>query len=167
MVKFVADLLFGNVEGGANPFTITVLSILGVMIILGFVGLLWNIKWCREKSICVTIRSVNNVTEQHFLSHFAIFVLFALSFDLSRVAMFSSFMFITLFIGIVYVNNKLFYINPFLNILGYNFYEVKFVREGESEERSAKIFYRGNLKVTDELCYVKVRNIHFSFVERN
>ncbi|MCL2587115.1 MAG: hypothetical protein FWE31_02630 [Firmicutes bacterium] len=162
-VRFIADIIFDNVV--ANAFTITVLCFMGLMIILGLIGLLWNIKWCREKSERVIIKQANNITDQHFLGYFSIFILFALGFDLSRVSMFGLFLCITLFIGIVYIQNKLFFINPFLNILGFNFYEIKYVKVGQTETRTTKIFYRGRLIVTNDPCNIKLKNEHFSFLE--
>ena len=41
-------------------------------------------------------------------------------------------------IGIVYVKNKLFYINPFLNILGFNFYDITFKTIGKNTKEYQK-----------------------------
>jgi len=184
-VKFLADLAFGNVE--ANAFTICVLCFLALLIVLGILGLFWSIKWHKGKSESIIIKRAHNITDQHFLGYFSIFILFALSFDLSKVSMFAAFLFITFFVGIVYVRNKLFYINPFLNILGFSFYEVTYithagdgidsnqcwaggeynpVKQNDTEQKVVKIFYRGKLEVSDKPYKVKLKNAHFSFVEK-
>ena len=164
-IKFLADLAFDNVE--ANAFVICVLCLLGLLIILGIVGLVWNIRWNQDKSERIIIKSAINITDQHFLGYLSIFILFALGFDLSKVSMSAIFMFITIFVGKVYLHNKLFYINPFLNILGFNFFEIRYVKEGESQERVAKIFYRGQLTASDEVHSVKLKNEHFSFIDKD
>ena len=163
-VKFLVDLFLGNVE--ANAFTICVLVFLLLLIILGVIGLLWNIIWCRDESVDVVIKTSKNITDQHFLGYLSIFILFALSFDLTKVSMFCIFLFILIFVGIVYVNNKLFYINPFLNILGFNFYEITYQCDGDTENKTAKIFYRGELKAVNKHCRIKLKNDHFSFIDK-
>ena len=67
-------------------------------------------------------------------------------------------------IGFVYVKNKLFFINPFLNILGYNFYNITYRIVGNEKEESTKIFYKGDL-VSNKRYWVKIKDENFSFVD--
>ena len=170
-VKFLADLIFGNVE--ACAFTITVLCILALLIVLGIIGLLWNIRWARDSSDIIIINEAQNITDKSFLGYFAIFILFALTFNLELVSMFAVFTFITIFVGIVYINNKLFYINPFLNILGFNFYHVTYTLHPSINQPSPlhkkttiKLFYRGKLTASQTPYHVKLKNEHFSFIDK-
>ncbi|MCL2540249.1 MAG: hypothetical protein FWE53_02300 [Firmicutes bacterium] len=162
-VKFAVDMIFGNVEPSVLNFC--VLAFLALLIACGVVGLLWNIVWNKDKADEIKITDSKNITDQHFLGYFSIFILFALSFDLTKVSMFSVFVFIIIFVGIVYVKNKLFYINPFLNILGFNFYEITYTKSGQEKQDTAKLFYRGKLEVNQTVS-VKLKNDHFSFVEK-
>ena len=66
-------------------------------------------------------------------------------------------------IGVVYVKNKLFYINPFLNIMGFNFYDIDYVLKN-GEQLSTKIFFKGDLLLNKEY-YVKIKDENFSFVD--
>lgn len=61
--------------------------------------------------------------------------------------MFSVYFLIILLIGIVYVNNDLFYINPLMNLLGYSLYEITYELNGK--EMTSKVFYRGDLEIND------------------
>ena len=164
MVKVIVDVIFENVE--YNWFVGTVLGTLGAMMVLGFVGLVWNIRCKKNKSEAIVITYAKNITDQHFLSYFSIFILFALGFDMSRFAMFAVFAAITIFVGIVYIKNRLFYINPFLNILGFNFYEITYTKEGSSDEHNAKLFYRGDLKASGDTRQIRIKNTHFAFVDK-
>ena len=74
------------------------------------------------------------------------------------------FVLILIMIGIVYVKNKLFYINPFLNILGFNFYLITYKVEGESKECNTKIFFKGDL-VLNKVYSVKIKDENFSFLD--
>jgi len=69
-------------------------------------------------------------------------------------------------IGVVYINNALYYINPLLNLLGYNFYDVTYKVEGEDGVRTTKMFFKGDLKAGEDKVSVKIKNEHFYFVER-
>ena len=163
-VKFLADLAFDNID--ANLFTWSVLGFLMLLIILGIIGLLWNIKWCKDDTDTIIIKSSKNITDQHFLGYLSIFILFALSFDLTKVSMFCVFLLIIISVGIVYINNKLFYINPLLNILGFNFYEISYIKDEKQQTRTAKMFYRGSLQTDSEPRRVKLKNDNFSFIEK-
>lgn len=163
-IKFIADMIFDNIDPSTLNFI--TLGILGLLIVLGVVGLCWNIKDGGEGEQ-ISITQSKNLTDQHFLGYFAIFILFALSFDLTRVSMLCAFVFITIFIGIVYVNNQMYYINPMLNILGFNFYEVSYIKNGEAEKKTAKMFYRGSLEPSQAMYNVKMKNQQFIFADKN
>ena len=109
LIKFIFEKINGNIS--FNVVNTLIFIILSVLICLGIVGLVWNIKFNNEKSEKVIITSVHNITDQHFFNYVSLFVLFALSFEITKVSMFIvSGVLITL-LGIVYVNNKMFYIN--------------------------------------------------------
>lgn len=164
-VKVIFDLIFDNLE--VNWVAYSVLIFFAFLIVLGITGLLWNIKWDKGKSESILIKDCKNITDQHFLGNFSIFILFSLGFDLTRLGMLGVFSLILFFVGVVYVSNKLFYINPFLNLLGFNFYEITYEKAGESEAKTAKMFYRGKLEVTNEYRDVKLKNDKFSFIDKN
>lgn len=164
IIKFIFGLVSGSIE--FDLLTLSTFILFLVLIILGVVGLFWNIFWNKEKSVKIIIKHSHNITDQHFLGYFSLFVLFALTFELTKLSMFIVSIFIIIFIGIVYVNNQMFYINPFLNILGYNFYEITYVKENGTEEKTAKMFYKGILEPSDKPCLVKLKNQHFTFVDK-
>jgi hypothetical protein len=75
-------------------------------------------------------------------------------------------MLIIILIGIVYIKNDLYYINPFLNILGYNFYEVTYNIKGSDEIRQDKMFFKGNLDATHGTFKVKFKDNNFNFLSK-
>ncbi len=166
MIKIIIDIINNNLSFNVlNSFTIFLLTIL---IILGVVGALKSIKHDDTKSTKIKIISKNCITEQYFLGYFSLFVLFALSFELERVSMFIVFTIVIILIGIVYIKNDLFYINPFLNILGYNFYDIEFINlENDKGKQSAKFFYKGTLDLSkNNLYYAKLSHENFSMIEQ-
>ncbi len=163
VIKEIFELTVG--EEKFTWLSAVVLTFLAVVILLGVVGLLLEIFNKKQRAKKVRIVSKNNITDRHFLGYFSLFVLFAITFDLSRLSMFVDFVIILIMIGVVYVKNKLFYINPFLNILGYNFYSIEYEVEGEEGKKSTHIFFRGNLVLGNEYR-VKIKDENFSFVSK-
>lgn len=161
LLKQIVELINGNIE--INILNTIVLVFLIIVILLGIVGLLLEIYNKKQKSTEVVILSRDNITDQHFLGYFSLFVLFAITFDLSKISMFVVFVDILIMIGVVYVKNKLFYINPFLNILGYNFYSITYKVVGSDEKQNTHIFYKGDL-VTHKTYKVKIKDENFSFM---
>lgn len=162
-VKLVMELINDNLH--FNVLNTIVFVALIVVIALGLLGLKLEIFNQKEKSQKVIIMEWNNITDRHFLGYFSLFVLFAITFDLSKVSMVVVFVLILCMIGVVYVKNKLFYINPFLNILGFNFYKISYKIENDEQVLQTHIFYRGNLK-ENKLYWVKIKDENFSFVDK-
>ena len=161
IIKQALELVFGNID--FSLLTIIVFISLGLAIGLGLTGLLLEIKNKKQKTEHIVIVSKENLTDQHFLGYFSLFVLFAITFDLSKTSMFVIFVLIIIMIGIVYVKNKLFYINPFLNVLGFNFYNITYKINGQKESLSTKIFFKGDLRLNTPY-EVKIKDENFAFV---
>ena len=162
-VKLVMELINDNLH--FNVLNSIVFVSLIVVIVLGLLGLKLEIFNQKEKSQKIIIMEWNNITDRHFLGYFSLFVLFAITFDLSKVSMVVVFVLILCMIGVVYVKNKLFYINPFLNILGFNFYKISYKIENDEQVLQTHIFYRGNLK-ENKFYWVKIKDENFSFVDK-
>lgn len=165
LLKLVVELLNHNLS--FNVLNSLNLATLILLLISSVIGLLWNVKFNRDESKEVTILSKHNITDQHFLGYFSLFVFFAIPLDLSLVSAFCIYLAILIMIGIVYINNSLYYINPFLNLLGYNFYDITYIEAGSNDKRHAKIFYRGDLEIENRTYFVKLKNENFSFVDKN
>ena len=163
VINIVTEILNGNLT--FNFLNSFILIMCAVLISLGIFGLLFAIKFNKQKIQKIKIVKKVNITDQHFLGYFSLFVLFAISFDLSKVSMFVVFVGVLTFIGIVYIKNSLYYINPFLNLIGFSFYEITYTRNGEFKEYTAKFFYKGELKINQEYM-VKLKNENFCFINK-
>ena len=116
LVEVVIDVINDNLR--LNILNSLNLILLIILTVLGIIGVIWSIVYNHDEPIEIQIISKTNITDQHFLGYFSLFVLFSLSFDLSKISMFVVFILILIMIGMVYIKNDLYYINPFLNILG-------------------------------------------------
>ncbi len=154
-----ANLTF-NVLNTIN--LITLLLLIGG----GVIGLWWNVWGSKDESRKIVILSKKNITDQHFLGYFSLFVFFAIPLDLSKVSIFCVYALTLIFIGIVYINNSLYYINPLLNIMGFNFYDIEYEDVSTGQKHSTKIFYKGELEIENKVYSAKIKNTHFCFIER-
>ncbi len=163
LIKQVIELLVGNIK--LNFLDIFVIILLMTVIILGFIGL--KLEMTRKKQTVKMIKVIEktNTTDEHFLGYFSLFVLFSITFDLSKISMLVVFILIIIMIGIVYVKNKLFYINPLLNLLGFNFYDIIYKTDSEESKQTTKIFFKGDLLINKKY-YIEVKDENFSFLEK-
>ena len=159
LLNLIMELMNDNLT--MNITNTSVLIGLIFLTLLGTVGLLGIIKNKGKEYKTVTILSKKNLTDQHFLNYFSLFVLLALTFDLSKIALVCVFVVILVFIGIVYIRNNIYYVNPLLNILGYSFYDIEY-KSGE-QIKELRIFYKGELEVGDVeyKAYIASRNLNF------
>ncbi|MBQ8909110.1 MAG: hypothetical protein IJY90_02345 [Clostridia bacterium] len=163
LVKLVIDMINSNLS--LNVLNCLNLITLIILILTGILGLLWN-KNDKESVKEIKLVSAQNITDKHFFGYFSLFVLFALQLDLSLVSGYCTFVFIMIFIAVVYIKNSLYYINPLLNLLGYNFYDVTYMVNGEIKTRQAKIFYRGFLE-ENKNYFAHIQNQNFTFIDKN
>lgn len=162
-VKLIVEIINANLSFNVLN-TLNFVTLL-LLIVAGVGGLVWNVKFSTDKSEKIQIISKQNLTDKHFLGYFSLFVFFAIPLDLSLVSAYCVYVLVLVMIGIVYINNSLYYINPLLNILGYNFYDIEYRVEGGGETKSAKIFFRGDL-VTNQTYWANVKNQNFCFIDR-
>lgn len=162
-IKILIDIVFGNLH--FNILNTISLILLIFAIIFGFFGAKMAIKHKNFEKQEIFVVSKTSITEQYFLGYFSLFVLFALSFELEKVSMFVVFIIILILIGVVYIKNDLFYINPLLNILGYNFYEVDFKKNDDDKIYTSKFVCKGKLETNKKTKIAKLSHDNFSLIK--
>lgn len=160
LVKFFVGVIVGTIY--FTLLTVLTMAFYLILTTLGIIGLIINMKSNKGKTVKIKVEKFSNITDQHFLSYFSLFVLFALGFELTKPSMLVVSILIIIFIGIVYINNNMYYINPFLNILGFNFYEITF--KINERQVTKKIYFRGQL--TEKTYTAHFKNENFSFLEK-
>lgn len=161
IVEIINDNLSFNVLNTLNFVTLLLL------IVFGGVGLWWNVWSNAGQTLEIEIISKKNTTDQHFFGYFSLFVFFAIPLDLSLVSAYCVYVLVLIMIGVVYINNSLYYINPLLNLLGYNFYDVEYKILGETETKTSKMFFKGDLSLDKRSCKIKIKNEHLCFIEKD
>lgn len=163
LINLIVELINQNLT--FNIVNTCVLIALILFTIIGVAGLLVIINFKNEKFERITILSKKNLTDQHFLNYFSLFVLLALTFDLSKICFICVFVAIIIFIGIVYVKNNIFYVNPLLNILGYSFYDIVYKNE-DGQKKELRIFYKGELNTNNSKYKLYNSNRNLNFLEK-
>jgi len=159
-INIIIELINNNLH--FNILNTLLLISLFILILIGICGAMITLKTKNRRPSRVKIISQTNITDQHFFGYFSIFVLFALSYDLSKISMTIVFFMILIFIGIVYIENELYYINPFLNLIGYGFYRVTYVEENDDTPKETNIFYHGKIELNQFYkVYHKKNNLSF------
>lgn len=163
--KIVIEILNGNFS--LNVLNSIMLVVLIAMIVFGAVILFKTLKSSTKNATeKIYIVSKSNSTDQHFLGYFSLFVLFAISFEIEMMSMAFIFFIVLSFIAIVYIKNDLYYINPFLNILGYSFYDIKYHTDTSEKIKQARVFFNGKLEL-NKLYYVNFTNPNFCIVKNS
>ncbi len=161
LINLIVEIINDNLS-----FNITnscVLIGLLILLLIGSIGLALIIKFANKEYKEIKVVSKKNLTDQHFLNYFSLFVLLALTFDLSKVCFVCVFVAIMIFIGIVYIKNNIFYVNPLLNILGYSFYDICYMENDEKKE--TRIFFKGNLEIDNKSYKLCVSNKNLNFLK--
>ena len=144
LITSIVKLILGHLD--INFTNIFVIVLLVLLTIVGIAGLMIIVHCNSGEEKKVIILSKKNLTDQHFLNYFSLVVLLAVSFDLTKLSLVLVFLTIMIFVGIVYIKNNIFYINPLLNILGYSFYDITYDEE-DGKKKELRIFFKGSLKV--------------------
>lgn len=160
LIKIAIQII--NHNFAINVLNTITLVLLSTFTLLGIVGAVLALRG--NDTITIKVKSTKNITENHFLGYFSLFVLFALTFQIELVSMAVVFLLIQIFIGIVYIHNNLFYINPFLNIIGYSFYEVEFETKTGELKKEVMLFY-GKIE-QGRLYHAKITPYNFNYMKK-
>ena len=162
-LQVLIEIINGNLH--FNVLNSISISVFCIAIILGTIGLILTLKEKPKKQTEVLVLSSVNITDQHFFAYISIFILFTLTFDISKVSMFITTIIILVLIGVVYIHNKIFYINPLLNILGYSFYEITYKTTPNSSPKTAMVFYKGHKNLNGKKVKVNLESTNFCFID--
>ena len=109
LLKLLVEIMNGNLTFNALNTINFILLIL--LILSGVFGLIWNVWLNHERAKEIVVLKKENITDKHFLGYFSLFVFFAIPLEFEKVSVFCVIFVILIFIGIVYINNSLYYIS--------------------------------------------------------
>lgn len=164
IIKEVIEII--NQNWSLNFLNSSLISILFFSLCYGLISFYIIIKEINTISDQeIIIKNKTNITDDHFLGYFSLFVLFAISFEIEMYSMACVFFIVLALIGIVYVKNDMYYINPLINILGFSFYDIEYTCANSPRVYKKRVFYKGQLCV-DEKYFLKDKYSNFIFLTK-
>ena len=157
IIKMIIDIAEGNEKGSA--MVICVMILLMFLVIIGVSCVMYVFFSKKIAQSTIQIDSANNVTGQYFFGFFSLFVLVAVHLELYTVCDIILFFLINIIIAIVYIHNNLYYINPLLNLIGYNIYKITYIKDGQ--EKNINIFVKDKLDISNKVIAKSMFNYNF------
>lgn len=106
-----------------NPYLISELA----FIILVGLALYWLLKRNKETGVyTIVLQSVKNRSAEYYLAYYSLFVLALIEFSLTDPIDLVVLSLLLIILGIVYIKNDLFFMNPTINIFQSYIYEVEY-----------------------------------------
>lgn len=161
IIKELTEILNGN--WSFNFLNTSLMILLFIFLCFGLISLsliYGEIKKSDKKRII--IKGKKNITDQHFLGYFSIFVLFAVTFQIEMYSMALIFLIILVLIGRVYIKNDMYYINPLINLLGFSFYDIE-CEDNNNQQHKFRIFHKGKLEI-GKIYVIQDKHSNFIFV---
>lgn len=158
IIKMFIDVAEG--EERATIMLIVVMIVVALLLSLGVIGITYV--FCSKKISRTTIKitNVNNVTGQYFFGYFSLFVLLAVHLELYSVCDIMVFFIINIVITIVYIHSNLYYINPLLNVMGYNIYKVTY-KDSDGSDVNINVFIKDKIEKGDTITIKTLFNHNF------
>ena len=157
VIMMIIDIAEGNEKG--SVMVICVMTLLMFLVIIGVSCVMYVFFSKKIAQSTIQIDSANNVTGQYFFGYFSLFVLVAVHLELYTVCDIILFFLINIIIAIVYIHNNLYYINPLLNLIGYNIYKITYIKDGQ--EKNINIFVKDKLDISNKVIAKSMFNYNF------
>ena len=157
IIKMIIDIAEGNEKG--SVMVICVMTLLMILVLIGVSCVMYVFFSKRIAQSTIQIDSANNVTGQYFFGYFSLFVLVAVHLELYTVCDIILFFLINIIIAIVYIHNNLYYINPLLNLIGYNIYKITYIKDGQ--QKNINIFVKDKLDISNKVIAKSMFNYNF------
>jgi hypothetical protein len=108
---------------------------LGVIVIIALSLILLMRRNNKAAVKIVKIKSLKNQVAEYYLSYFSLFVLALIGFSLVSIKDVISLCLLIWLLGVVYIRNGMFYMNPSVNILKSFIYEIDYEENGNPHSR--------------------------------
>lgn len=107
----------------------------------------------------VRIFNINNRSSEYYLQYFSTFFVSLFNFSLSNIENFIIFMLIVIVLGIIYIKNELFFINPTINIFQSMIYEV------DTEEYGKRLIVCKQKLKEGDIVEIYISDFNFTFIK--
>lgn len=113
-----------------NDYTIVVLLFLTIISLI----FLFRLRKKTEESHVYEVKEINDQTGTVYFNYISVYLLSCIGLSLNNVADVLVFVFLMILIGYIYVNNRMTYMNPVLQLLQYRIYEGALISLSTNDE---------------------------------
>lgn len=127
-----------------NPFLIVELLFIVIILVSVFIMIKRDKKTAKYS---IVIKKLKNRSAEYYLGYYSLFVLALIGFSLTNPVDLIVMFLLLIVLGIVYIKNDLFFMNPTINILKSYIYEIDYDDEGIERKKiviSSEKLYEGN-----------------------
>jgi len=141
------------------------LLIAELMLMIGIASALFLLMKSNRKVATkkIKIDVVKNRTAEYYLAYYSLFILSLIGFSLTEVRDIIVLILLLTVLGIVYIKNELYFINPTINIFRSFIYEVEYSSE---KEKIGKLLISKDKLKTNQIVDIEVSEFEFTFVRR-
>lgn len=111
----------------------------------------------------IAVKAVKNRSAEYFLQYYSLFILAMIGFSLTKLVDVIVLVLLLFVLGIVYIKNDLFFINPTINIFRSYIYEVEYDHGSTTE--SKLIISKEKLK-DGEIIEIDISEFEFTFMRK-
>lgn len=157
------DIWAGKLEWAdlsPSPLLITEL-----MLMIGIASALFLLMKSNRKVATkkIKIDVVKNRTAEYYLAYYSLFILSLIGFSLTEVRDIIVLILLLTVLGIVYIKNELYFINPTINIFRSFIYEVEY---SSGKEKIGKLLISKDKLKINQIVDIEVSEFEFAFVRR-
>lgn len=166
LIKDYATILKDAIAGEvpySDLLSIQLFVVLGIVFLVTVITIILISGNKNLSNDLVVATKVTNRTAEYYLGYFSLFILELFAFSFTDIVDIIVMSILLLLLGIVYVKNGLFFINPTLNIFRSFIFEVEF-SDGNSI-RTKILICKEKIKQGDSL-YVDISNYGFTFAQK-
>jgi hypothetical protein len=117
-------------------------------------------------STYIFVQEIKDETSTNFLNYISIYLLSSIGLTIGNFTDIITLIFLMGIIGFIYVRSNMIYINPIINILGYNIYSFKGLSKGTDEDIETIIIAKRTLCVKKGDLLYTTNNTSFMFAIR-
>lgn len=143
-----------------NIYLIIEIAIIGVLII-SFSNLMSNNKKLATKK--VKVLAVSNRTGEYYLGYYSLFILSLLGFSFINIVDILVLCLLIITLGVVYIKNELYFMNPTINIFRSYIYEVEYSYKDQIERKL--IISKEKVKI-NEIIDIELSEFEFTFMRK-
>ncbi len=92
-----------------------------------------------------TVISMENETSNYYFNYISIYLLSCLGLTLNNIVDVFVLFFLMIIVGYIYISNKMTYMNPTLNLMGYNVYNMRVKAESTGKEIDSIVIAKKNI----------------------